>query len=166
MYFDPIGGSALFPVRRDSCCSMITNSLSPPVRTDRQGQRVITGLWGFGWVGICVGVDRVILAWWILYCSLVKLRGLGSKTRGQLGGSLSFPPSPGRWEPERVCLGNPLFSFWRLWLQLPTGAGIPAVSHKTPSSLKSPVKAWAPIKFARLGLGHETHAFLHSLRTL
>ena len=57
MYYDIIGGSTPFPVRSGSNYSMIMNSLSLPVRIDRQGCRVITpkalGILS-GW-GICGG---------------------------------------------------------------------------------------------------------------
>lgn len=139
MYYDPVGRNAMFPVRNNSYYFIIMNSFSPPVRTHRRGSVVVTpGLQGFSWMGYL---------WWHGQAHLGLMNPLllpcegsrpGFKDRGTTGRQfLLLPPSP----RHHICLENPLFSFCRLWLWLPVGIGMPAVSHKTLSSLNSPVKA-------------------------
>lgn len=141
-YYDPIGRNAMFPVRNNFYYSMIMNSFGPPVSTHRQGSGAVTpGLQGFGWVG-CL--------WWHGQARLGRRNPLSLPCEGNRPGFndwetagrhfLLLPPSPRR----HICLENPLFSSCRLWLWLPVGIGMPAVSHKTLSSLNSPVKAEPP----------------------
>ena len=147
----------MFPVRNNSYYSIIMNSFSPPVRTHRRGSVVVTpGLQGFSWMGYLWWHGQAHLS--LMNPLLLPCEGtdLGSRIGGQLGGSssscLHLPGTTSAWRTH-------CFSFCRLWLWLPVGIGMPAVSHKTLSSLNSPVKAWAPIKVARLSLGHESHTF-------
>lgn len=130
---------------------MIRNSPSSPARTDRRGLSH-WARWGFG-------LGRASVVTWTgnrtLYGSHVKPTGPSSKIRGPLGSS-PLPPFLS-WALGPGPLGNLRASFGRQWLRLPKEIDIPAVLHKAPSSLKSPLKASVPV--ARLGLGPRTNTF-------